>query len=173
MQPPKTESVRIDDIADPIFNSPIKLRQRFSLPAPGHQVMYVIRVEDRFQHSSEFAQMVEQHRQVKKSKPGGHVRMSGINGKNISHQSSRLHDVVFYVGTSKDFASRLNVHVGYGNLDTGSLCLRFWPLLQDKGTTLIVDHYDFGSDIQPESLKLMEFMVSAQLKPLIGHNRKT
>jgi hypothetical protein len=79
---------------------------------------------------------------------------------------------VVYVVTSESMASRVRQHVGCGAKNTATIMIRKWWGVLEGNLKLNYSHYDFGPDMNPELLKRLEYQISNQFKPLIGHNRK-
>lgn len=170
---PQIQVVSIGNIFDPFFEGSAEaIRINLSLPKTDNQVFYIFKLAYSFERATDFKLAIDNIREAIDKNEDRHTRITGINGQNLNHRLENYKDVVLYVGTSKSFSSRLKDHIGHGSDDTAALCLKLWPIFREPGAALILEYYDFGKSIEPESLKLFEYYISQDLRPLMGRNRK-
>ena len=170
---PELQSIVIDDVCNSIFEGTAEsIRTSFDLPINNNQVIYIFKLGSEYDKSKSLEIRCKEIQNAIEKNEDRHTRITGINGLNFKYRLENPHEVVLYVGTSKSFASRLRDHIGHGSDDTAALCLKLWPIFQNKSAKLVLEYYNFGPNIESESLKLFEFFISQDLHPLMGRNRK-
>lgn len=174
LEEPRIVTIDPLEIGSPLFErSPREIRSQLGLPPDGNQVIYIFRISSQFSDEAEFNKFVAQRCETIEKNRNEFTRVTGATAKNILAQKKRLSDMILYVGTSGSFAARLKTHIGFGSKDTATLLLNKWEDLVEKKYLVTLNILDFGTSIEAESLKLLEFEISSELTPLIGRNRKS
>lgn len=160
---------------DEVFKlGPKQIMQKYELPIDGNQVVYMMTLEGLAGDQLIFKDVIEGIKAVKEQFRHELTQITSINNRNYEYLQDKLGDsVIMYIGTSQSFAGRIKTHVGFGSKDTATVCLKGWPVLQDDKFKFKFQYYDFGKDISPEILKFFEYYLSNDLRPLIGHNRRS
>lgn len=172
-QVPPLEHIDNFSVSNEIFKQTGKtIKESLGLPSDGNQIIYIISFSEPIS-AERLEDIIAEYEAAKEQDTEGFRQITGINMKNKEKQMNRLDEVVLYVGTSKSFAKRVQEHVGYGSKGTASICLRKWPAFYRGDVKLKFSYLNFGKEMAPESLKLIEFDISSELAPLLGHNRKS
>lgn len=172
---PNLKTIDNFNINDDIFTKGAKaIREKFDLPPDKNQVIYLMLLEGFKNDRIKYTDVIEGIKTVKNDFRHELTQITSINKDNFSHHQDReIHDVVMYIGTSQSFASRVQTHVGHGSKGTATTCLKHWPVLKNDLMKFSFKYYDFGKDVAPETLKFFEYYLSKDLRPLIGHNRRS
>lgn len=172
---PNIKKIELFNINDEILTEGAKsVREKYDLPPDGHQVIYLMYLEGFNNDRTKFNDVIDGIKNVKKEYRQELTQITSINNENFSyHQDREINNVVMYIGTSQKFASRVQTHAGHGSKGTATTCLKGWPVLKNESMKFSFNYYDFGKDVAPETLKFFEYYLSKDLRPLIGHNRRS
>lgn len=147
------------------------MRKKFNLPPKGSQIIYIISIKTA-SSQDDFTQFLETLNHIKKVDHEGCSHITTSKSEGIDHFPVCSSNAVVYVGTSQSLASRLQQHVGHGSKGTATIMLRKWYGVEEKKLKIRHGYYDFGPNMNADLLKRLEYQISNQLKPLIGHNRR-
>lgn len=171
---PETKLIIDIDIEDEVFLLSAKeIRKKYSLPPNNDQVIYIISLEGFHNELDNYSDIMTSIGEIKKNYKNEYSQITTINQANLRYHKEKNSDcVIMYIGTSKSFASRVQTHVGFGSKGNATVCLRYWPCLKNKKLKLKFNYLNFGNEVAVETLKFLEFHLSNDLKPIIGHNRR-
>lgn len=170
---PVLKTINFDNIFDPFLEESAEtIKMKLGLPEIGRQTIYIFKLAYPFKNAAELKNKIDKICDEIDKGDDRHTRITGINHQNLNYRLENFEEVILYVGTSKSFASRLKDHIGHGSDDTSALCLKIWSIFQESEAKLVLEFYEFEKGIESESLKLFEFFLSKELRPLMGRNRK-
>lgn len=173
LQLPNFEEIQGFDPLDDIYKlKPKNIQVANSLPPVGHQVIYIFELNSVFENERAIECFVNELQKVKIDEAKSYSQITTVKKGKCSELTPNKNGITLYVGTSQNFASRLKTHVGYGSKGTATILLRKWPGIISGNLKIKAGYYDFGRNISPDLLKRIEFYLSEQIKPIIGHNRR-
>lgn len=172
---PVLQSIEGFDINDEILRKGAKgIRLKYNLPQDGDQIIYMMTLEGFPEDRNHFIDVIEEIGLIKSKFSHELSQITSINKENFKYHKDRNDEViVMYIGTSQTFASRVQTHAGFGSRGTATVCLKRWPIFQNDKIKFSFKYFNFGKDLSPETLKFFEYYLSRDLRPLIGHNRRS
>lgn len=169
--PAFTEITDFDPL-NPLFaQKPRVIEEHFGLPSKGNQVIYIYFIKNELT-KEQFDNLINGLKDFKKNDHDGYTQITTAKTNGIENFQVNKKNNVIYVGTSGSSASRLQQHVGHGSKGTATIMLRKWPGLSEGHLKIGFGYYNFQENVSPDLLKRLEFYISSQLNPLVGHNRR-
>jgi hypothetical protein len=143
------------------------------LPDDGDQVIYIFSLHVKDGSSEKLKSIVADSEAAIALNTEGYTQITGVNNLNFQFRLANMSEkIALYVGTSGNFADRLKQHVGKGSKGTATIFLKKWPFFSEEKHLVNVQYFNFKNTFPTEALKLIENRLSADLRPIIGRNRK-
>jgi hypothetical protein len=176
IQFPELKAIDNFDVNHEIFTKmPREIKENFDLPSEDDQVIYMMTLSGVPTDAAYRLAIKAEIERVKSDFSHERSQITTINNTNFNyHIENATPELPVYIGTSSNFPSRLKTHVGHGSKGTATVYLKGWPLFKEhKELRFSFKYFNFGTEVAPETLKYFEYYFSQELRPIIGHNRRS